>query len=163
MESGIAPISVFTDIRVPDFGFDDRQDRFLTTVHRQLREGQKQNSDVNISHGFPASEVVVGWLQGTIGRLWDAGRLREASDADAFIRYAVQRVKKVAIFAVQGKGTPQTIYFVIKTKDDNGWYCYQFTLYRLGGINMTGIRTIPHNKDFGLFSFGFRELSSTAH
>jgi len=152
----------FADIKLPECGFDDRQDRFLSTAHHQHRSG-KALAETNTHRGFPASEVNIGWVQGTIGSLLDARRLLTMKDVDDFLQHSIQRLKKVAVFCVACKGPPKTVYFAIKTKDDNGWYAYQFSMYRLGGIQIEGMRAIPHNKDFGLFSFSYLDIEQMTH
>lgn len=123
-------LKIFTD--PPRQEGDDRQRSLghaLDKIHGD--ESYQPLGTVNMV-GFPASSVNLGWLQGRLRDYWRRNdvpyeELRTLTLHE--IRDVIQRCKMVKI--TPEKWVEGTMHMTVdlKTKDDHGWYVYQFSLY----------------------------------
>lgn len=108
---------------------DPRQVEFFKVIEQMRQEEEDpDNLDVVPMRGFPASNPNLGWLQDRIEEYWRAGHVGDTTALSEAIGeplcHAVQRCKEWWI-----ELTDEDAYLEIrfKTKDDHGWYQYEFT------------------------------------
>ena len=115
----------FEGLEVPQFSIDQRQGFFFGVI-----DGMKDKVDsmqtANVSTGWPASHVNLGWLQDNAKAMIETGQVTNKDDIHDFLATCVQRLKYTDIEITKGDYTRYIVKF--KTKDDGGWYCYEFTV-----------------------------------
>lgn len=151
----------FSDIVVPSYAPDERQDRFHDTAYRQHLVGPTVGG-INTHQGYPASSPDLAWLQTMLVKLYAEQRIRTVEDVREFLSWCVQRVKKVVVFHFPGRDNaePRQIFVAFKTRDDKGWYVHQFSLFNNQGLRIEGASVMKSNRDLGIFTFTMSQVNA---
>jgi len=145
----------------PQFGPDIRQENFCK-LSAKLREDTNQNlKTINISQGYPASSVDLGWLQ---DRILEVCKTLSEQDLtfnlcskiiNNVLKRAVQRLKTVSLRQL----CEHAININFDTMDDSGNYDYDFTLILPFSLNqLEKENNISVSNDFEIDSFVFDYL-----
>lgn len=111
---------------------DDRQGTFgaaLDQIHGQ--EEYQSGGTINMI-GFPASSVDLGWLQGRARDYWQQNdvpyeEFRKLAITEIY--HVIQRPKMVKMTPEKWEEGTTHMTVDLKTKDDHGWYVYEFSVY----------------------------------
>ena len=118
----------FPGLDIPVFGPDPRQGFFYGVTGVLTENADKVLDVIQTSAGFPASYVNLGWLAEAIENQIMMGNITCERDINDLLCECVQRLKSMwhrKSHEYRGN-TYDTIQ--IKTKDDRGWYVYEFTI-----------------------------------
>lgn len=121
---------IFKDVDLPVFGPDERQTMFTGVANAIRKNEDYDNVDViNTYAGWPASRVDLGWMKDKIKELIMRGVIERKKDIREFLRYSIHRLKMVDVELRERPKFNYRIYAIsIKTKDDYGWYTYEFSI-----------------------------------
>jgi len=113
--------------QLPEFR-DERQGGFRAVVSGLIASEDFEGAAVaNVTHGFPASYIDIGWVRERLEGFWNYHQhLTEAQFSEiatGALFQVAQRVKKVVVDPYGSRAEVQ-----MRTKDDTGWYEYRFSV-----------------------------------
>jgi len=119
---------------------DPRQETFRVAIDEIEKNFDELPpvSVANVQVGFPASCVDLGWLKDKILTFWreaynDVTRDELCVLLRRELPYAVQRLKYLSV-----RLDVNVVRIVLKTKDDMGWYAYEFNV----ALNVPHLRLV---------------------
>jgi hypothetical protein len=117
---------------LPQFALDTRQQEFLSAVgpagavkKAKIDQRLGKVEIANVGRGWPASAPNLGFLQDSMGRLVELGKLDPTSKKEVtqFVHWAVQRVVRLTISSDR-----DVTHVRFWTKDDFGVYGFEFSV-----------------------------------
>lgn len=119
----------FEDIDVPRI-YDPNQQAFMG-VARSITERYPDVQVTDVTDGFPASAVDLGFLYEKTKELYNSGRIRTRSDLEQFFLRCLQRPKMLQ-FRISRSHVPECdrdhLEVKLMTKDDRGRFTYEFSV-----------------------------------
>lgn len=89
-----------------------------------------------------ASRVDLGLLQSVLQEAFDSGRLDTRDAVGDLVIRMVQRVKSIKVWVTDG--FPNSLNVQFRTKDDLGYYGYEFAIHSRIGFEIRDVPVLPY-------------------